>query len=206
MLRHLHRFRWHMAPGLGFYLTFFQTVNLDAQFAVQGGDLGMLPPMGKNTTAFGGQNYIGYPFPNDPVKQARAAAMNSVTALTESTGGFTNLNDAYPLGFQTDTLRYDYYICVYVKNVYNRWVEIMVESDDRSVCVSDWRKPPNAATPTTTSCGTSQLYVCRESGNMVQGSSWSDTMAVAFYCSGIGCESSDYNFKWRIMARLVQFL
>ncbi len=175
------------------------------QFTNQGNDTSMLPPMGRNTTAFGGANYLNFPFPNDPVKQAAAAALNSVTALTESTGGFTPLNDAYPLGYQTDVLKYDYSICVYVRNVYNRWVEIMVEADNHAICVSDWRKPDQNDNPPQTTCANSLLYTCRESGNAIQGNTFKDTMAIRFYCNGIGCESYDFAFKWRITARCVYF-
>ncbi len=180
------------------------SVDLQSKYTVQGSDLGMLPPMGKDTTAFGGSNYINFPFPRDAAKQANAVSRNSVTALTESTGGRTELNDAYPLGFHADVLEYEYSICVEVRNVYNRWIEIMAEAPDRAVCVSDWKKTSTAANPTQTSCSTGMLYSCRESGNAIQpGGSFEDSVNLRFYCTGATCDSSDFAFRWRIVARFV---
>jgi hypothetical protein len=175
-----------------YFLLFFYLVTLSSAFVVQGQDLGMLPPHGVNTSAFvGGSNYIGYPYQNDVMKQAAAAAANSVTALTEP--------DASPIGFKTDILRYEYSICVRVKNVYNRWVEIMAQTPSSEICVTDWNKAPSNTNPARTSCGKDYLYTCRQSGNN-QGA---DNMMVRFYCGGADCDSMDYSFKWRIMARYV---
>ena len=176
-------------------------VTLNPKYTVQGNDIGMLLPMGVNTTAFGGANYIGWPFPTDPIKQAAAVAQQSVTALTESTGHFQEGTDAYPLGFQTDTLVYDESICVYVKNVFNSYVEIMAETQNRAICVSDWGKADSAHNPIISTCAAQRLYQCRSSGNQYQSGGYTDTLALQFYCQGIGCSSSDFNFKWRIMAR-----
>ena len=172
---------------------------------MQGSDMGMLPPMGKDTTAFNGVNYIGFPFPKDAAKQASAAMLNSVTALTEGSSGRTELNDAYPLGFHTDVLEYEYSICVEVRNVFNRWVEIMAEAPERSLCVTDWKKTGTAANPTQTSCGANNLYTCRDSGNAInKDGSFQDTLNLRFYCAGATCDSSDFAFRWRIMARCVR--
>ena len=180
-------------------------VTLSSQWTNQGNDVSMLPPMGINTTQWGGANYIGYPYPNDPVKQARAAALNSVTALTEPTGGFTTYNDAYPLGFQTDLLRYSYSVCVQVKNVYNRWVEVMAYAKDKPICVTDYNKPDLNSNPTSTSCGHGMIYTCRESGNPVTSTgsavpTYADNLLLRFYCQGATCDSSDFAFQWRISA------
>ena len=176
-------------------------MDLSSQWITQGNDLGMLPPMGVNATKNGGGNYLNYPFPNDPVAQARAAALNSITALTEPTGGYSNFNDSYPLGFQTDTLYYDLSVCVQVTNVYNRWVEIMVQSHGHTVCVSDLRKPDANSNPPQATCGLDLLYSCRESGNVVSGNGFTDNLQLQFYCTGVSCDTDDYKFYWRIMAR-----
>jgi hypothetical protein len=177
-------------------------VSLQDKYTVQGSDMGMLPPMGKDTTEFKGANYVRFPFPNDVAKQANAAMQNSVTALTEGSSGRTELNDAYPLGFHTDVLEFESSICVEVRNVFNRWVEIMAEAPDRALCVSDWKKTNTAGNPTQTSCGTNTLYTCRESGNAInKDGSFQDTMSLRFYCTGATCDSSDFAFRWRIVAR-----
>ena len=135
-------------------------VRVEPGLTVQGNDLGMLPTHGKDTTitpedpryanfhpwtnggasrrTFGG-NFLREPYRDDPARQARAADKSSVTALTEP--------DATPLGFKRDTLRQYHSVCVHVRGVHGRWVEIMAESlqPDQQLCVADWDRPDLAA-------------------------------------------------------------
>jgi hypothetical protein len=93
----------------------------------------MLQPHGKNTSGFGtlyganwadvnplivGADYTNFPFPTNAAKQAAAKSMFSVTALTDPTGT--------PIGFKLEMLRMYYSVCVKVRGVNNRWVEVMV--------------------------------------------------------------------------------
>jgi hypothetical protein len=86
--------------------------------------------------------------------------------------------------------------------VYNRWVEIMMETPDKTICVTDWNRFGLAELPTQTKCGKGRVYTCRESMNTVSASGqYTDTLALRFYCEGSSCESSDFQFKWRVTAR-----
>lgn len=115
--------------------TAIYTVYLRPEYTTHGNDLGMLQPHGKNTSGYGtlfeanwaqsgvnlstiGADYTNWPFPTDPNKQANAKAQFSVTALTEPTGT--------PIGFKQEKMHMYYSVCVQIRNVGNRWIEIMV--------------------------------------------------------------------------------
>jgi hypothetical protein len=187
------------------------TVTLDEQYTTQGNDIGMLPPHGIDNRfpkssggTYPGKDYTNEPFANDPVKQAAARAKFSVTALTELTGRCST-EDAYPLGFKSDTIRAYHAVCVSVRNVHDRWLEIMAASyeQDNSICVEDWDRTPRTQTeadsPPQISCGQQNIYTCRESGNLIG----QDEVNVKFYCRE-NCEETAYDFHWRIVASDVQ--
>ena len=190
-------------------------VRVEPGLTVQGNDLGMLPTHGKDTTitpedpryanfhpwtnggasrrTFGG-NFLREPYRDDPARQARAADKSSVTALTEP--------DATPLGFKRDTLRQYHSVCVHVRGVHGRWVEIMAESlqPDQQLCVADWDRPDLAENIHQESCGNGNLYTCRESTNNVdENGQYEDNMSVKFYCRD-SCDDPDFEFYWRIAA------
>jgi hypothetical protein len=193
--------------------TAIYTVNLEAQFTTQGNDLGMLAAHGADTRIpnedprlqnFGGigglkpnigTDWRGHPFPTDSVKQAAARAQQSVTALTEVT-------TATPWGFQRDMLHMYHAVCVNVRGVQGRWVEIMAESlqPDQQICVQDWKRPNLAENPLQSACGNGNLYVCRESANEITSSgTYKDEMAVKFFCQD-SCDDPYFEFYWRITA------
>lgn len=194
--------------------TAIYTVNLEPGLTVQGNDIGMLPAQGVDTTITPddpewenfrpwtegnphrtfGENNERQPFRDNPSRQARAEDMNSVTALTEV--------DATPLGFQRDTLRMYHAVCVHVRGVYSRWVEIMAESlqPDQQICVRDWDRPDLAENVLQETCGNGNLYMCRDSTNNVKSDgTFEDKMSVKFYCQD-SCDDPDFEFYWRIVA------
>ncbi|EGD82066.1 hypothetical protein PTSG_02747 [Salpingoeca rosetta] len=188
---------------------------LDPDLTVQGNDIGMWPTHGKDTTITPddprysnfhpwtnggtiqrtfGDNFEREPYRDDPARQARAADKQSVTALTE--------DDATPLGFQRDTLRQYHAVCVHVRRVHERWVEIMAETlqPDQQVCVTDWNRPDLAENVHQESCGNGNLYTCRESTNSIGADGkYDDTMSLKFYCRE-SCDDPDFEFYWRIVA------
>lgn len=184
-------------------------INLRPEYTTQGNDIAMLQPHGKNTSGFGtlfpnwantgidvttvGADYTKFPFPTDVAKQSLAASMFSVTALTDPTGT--------PIGFKLDTMRMYYSVCVQVRGVTNRWIEIMAQTPqpDRKVCVSDWRPDNTGRTnlnqnPFQSSCGQGHLYTCRSSPNEPN----VDNMNIRFY--GENTDDEQFSFYWRVVA------
>jgi hypothetical protein len=117
--------------------TAIYTIYLRPEFTTQGNEIGMLQPHGKNTSGYGayynatsgtwadianlntiGADYTNYPYPLNVSKQSAAKAGFSVTALVDANGT--------PLGFKLDVMRMYFSVCVQIRNVQNRWVEIMV--------------------------------------------------------------------------------
>lgn len=203
-----------MAQATDKICTAIYLITLQPQYTTQGNDLGMLQPHGINSTGYGalyplnwansgvninnvGADYSKYPFPNDVAKQSLASSMFSVTALTDPTGT--------PIGFKMETMRMYYSVCVQVRGVFNRWVEIMAQTPqpDRKICVSDW-KPDNTvrsnmnANPFLTSCGQGHLYSCRGSPNEATSTGFADTMNIRFY--GENTDDESYSFYWRVVA------
>lgn len=197
--------------------TAIYTVNLRPEFTTQGNDIGMLQPHGINTSNFGykyqqywenpivplntiGYDYTNSPFPTDAAKQAQAKAMFSVTALTDPTGT--------PIGFKLEIMRMYFSVCVHIKGVQNRWVEIMAQTPqpNRKICYSDWMpdgsgRPNLNANPYQKSCGQGELYACRSSPNEASGATnvvYADNMNIRFYCED--CDDETSTFYWRIVA------
>jgi hypothetical protein len=193
-------------------------VTLEPQHTIQGNDIGITTPHGANVTVIDlsqtddwkdwpgltgtlGGDYTNEPFRSDAEKQALARAMFSVTALTEST--------ATPVGFLSSTLRERSAVCVYVRNVGRRWVEVMAETknSNQQICVQDW-KPEDVSkgranldsNPFEEACAAGNLYACRTSGNPeLSGSTFEDKLNLKFYCKD-SCEDLIEDFRFRIVA------
>jgi hypothetical protein len=187
-------------------------VTLSADMNNQCNDLSMLPPHGADLTGceLGNANdWRNWPYPNSAEKQNIAKAKFSVTALTESSGrGYTTpfnqpnkaTQDAYPLGFNSATIKEYHSVCVTVKNVGQRWVEIMAQSvqQDKSMCVTDWKKPDLNENPVQEACGSGEIYSCRPANNL-EGQT---DINLRFYCKD-SCEGTDLPFYFRISASYV---
>jgi len=198
--------------------TSIYTITLEPQWTTQANDIAHSPPHGKNTLGYGsiepnrwvdwtvpitqiGADYTNQPFANNPDKQAQAKAKFSVTALTEPS--------ATPLGFISATSRMYHSVCVRVRNVGRRWVELMVQTTNpnQQMCVPDWRpdnitesRPNLQENPFQESCGKGDLYVCRSSPNqLISTGVWEDKMNVKFYCRD-SCDDPMFNFYFRITA------
>lgn len=202
-------------------------VELDPVWTTQGNDIGMLPPHGKNMAevlegnvnfkdkiaqlqakATWAKDWTKYPYPNDATKQAQAAAQYKPTALSEPR--------ATPLGFKQDVMRYGHEICIRVKNVGRRWVEIMAQSSlpDQQICVSDWKKEHLGENPVQETCGNGALVMCRDSAleypdtrdTSGRPSSSSpdqllagEDMTLKLFCKD-SCDFDDMEIFWRITA------
>lgn len=183
-------------------------------------DIGMLPPHGKDQTECrtnpdGTANalfpqsvpltdYTDHPFKNDGVKQSVAASKNAVTAITEETTDcFSNgnRNCAFPLGFYADTILKNKKICVQVRNVQDKWVEIMAASragSDASFCVRD-RLKDDAANGDKGCTQAGDLVDIRESGQ----SRGTDNMYVEFFTED-NFDDANIDFHWRIAASMIE--
>lgn len=175
-------------------------------------DVAMLPPHGidqRECTAVDGTAYPTnkmkdlrrHPFPNNGVKQSLAMEAGSTTALLESgincrttAGNGDNTQCAFPYGFKTDMIHKRLGICVEVRNVQDRWVEIKAEpqpgSGGASFCVRDRNAPIDQELGCTVAAG---LHEIRESGNSVG----TDNMNVIFYAQD-NTDDSEINIWWRI--------
>lgn len=175
-------------------------------------DIAMLPPHGVDQTEctnLGGglRNYTDHPFQNDPVRQSIAKAQGAVTALTQETtrcfendGVMKNNNCAFPLGYYSDTIKKNKKICVRVRNVMDKWVEIMAASkggSDASFCVRD-RLKDDAMGGDTGCTKAGDLVDIRESGQ----SAGTDEMFIEFYTAD-NFDDANIDFNWRIAASLV---
>lgn len=187
-------------------------VDLSTDNTNQCNDLSMLPPHGADLTGCdigNDRDWRNWPFPNNAEKQNIAKAKFSVTALTEPSGRayttpFTTPNkaqqDAYPLGFQTDVVKEYHSVCVTIKNVGQRWIEIMAQSvqQDKSMCVTDWNKPDLNENPVQEACGSGEIYACRPANNLEGQTS----VGLRFYCKD-SCEATDLGFYWRVSSSYV---
>lgn len=177
----------------------------------------MLPPHGVDQTlcnntdlfrpyALNLNNYVGHPYPTDGVKQSVAASKNAVTALTEETNNCfsndrdSNANCAFPLGFYSDTIKKNKKICVKVRNVRDKWVEIMGSTrsgSDASFCVADRLK--DAAAGGDKGCTKAgDLIDIRESGQSVG----TDEMFIEFFTED-NFDDANIDFQWRVTGSLV---
>lgn len=190
-------------------------VDFSHTYSAQGNDLGMLPPHGidsripstdsriKNFHEFNtnndaeftiGADYRNHPFPNDAAKQQAAEARRSKTALTEMSGT--------PIGFKRDTL-YEYNsVCVRLKGVKGRWVEIMAETTqpNQKICVTDWEREDMSDNPYDPACGLGKLITCRD--NPVEATtafkSDDNVMPIQFFCQE-SCDDPSFEFYWRVV-------
>jgi len=152
----------------------------------------------------GGENFKLHPAQSDTGKQQKAMALKSVPALTEPCCDVDDdSSNAYPVGFHSDTIVEHHAVCVFVRNVWNSWVEIMAETDlpDQHICVSDWKPRNAAATGTEPTCGYGELYVTRDpynrlvaSGNNFQ---YEDVFSMKFYSQ---METTEFDFVWRVVS------
>lgn len=174
-------------------------------------DIGMLPAHGRDMrecekiapklySANSQKDFTSHPFPDDVVKQNSAARKNSHTALEEETKEcWKDDHCAFPLGFMSDAILKSKAVCVRVKGVQDKWVEIMASSrqgsDGGSFCVKDWGKESEQAC---TKEG--DLYQCRESGNANFGTNnFEDEMRIMFFAQD-NIDDAHMNIHWRIAA------
>lgn len=181
-------------------------VDLSASYTTQGNDLGMLPLDGRNTAyttsnlkdeiemnfgpeyvnlALLGADRVGMPAKDDSQAQARAKAVNSVTALTE--------DGATPNGFIKALMHQYYGVCVEVIGVATdanrrnnigveptnslggRWIEVMAQTThaNQAICATDFGRSDTHDDPVHSACGQGEVYTCREANLPVIGSSGS---------------------------------
>eukprot|EP00051_Salpingoeca_urceolata_P011752 m.146033 g.146033 ORF g.146033 m.146033 type:complete len:372 (+) comp17236_c0_seq6:229-1344(+) len=200
-------------------------VTLSSEWTTQGNDKGMLPPHGKNMVEIvrenalnfrddgnrangnWGKDWTSYPYPKDAAKQAQAAVEFKPSALTEAR--------ATPLGFKQDVMHYGHDICLRVRGVGRRWVEIMAQSSlpDQQICVSDWKKEDLGENPVQSTCGNGAVRMCRDSAleyadtreqpdqtnQLPVQEDLQDEMLLKIHCKD-SCDFDDMEMFWRITA------
>lgn len=194
-------------------------VTLSRQFTSGGpncNDYGMLPPHGVDQTECiykdntststenrrddwyrqGLKNYVGYPYPNDGVKQSIATSKNLVTALTTDTEDcYSNVNCAFPYGYYADTIKAKHSICVEIRNAGGKWVEIMAAAKggkSSSFCVVDADAESDNADKSCTKAG--DLVDHRESGVDA-----GESIHIRFHTED-NYDDANIDFHWRVSA------
>lgn len=181
-------------------------------------DLGALPPHGVDQTkctetdsvvypATQMDNYVGHPFPTDGVKQSVAREARSVTALTESgeectssKGNGTNAHCAFPLGFKSDIIVKNLGVCVEVRGVQDKWVEIMAQSKEGSNGGSFCALNRNSQIDSESGCTVNGDLIVRMDSGI---SDPDDTLKLMFVAQD-NKDDSEIGILWRIVASHVK--